>query len=944
MAMDATRWQQVEAVCFSALELSTGARADYVARACGADAELLREVATLLEQLERQPSFLEHPLVDLSEFVPAEAAPELPAGTSIGAYRIVRLVGHGGMGEVYLATRDAADIRQEVALKLIRRGMDTEEILRRFRLERRILASLQHPNIARLLDASATDDGRPYYVMEFIDGLPLDEYCDRNCLTIRDRLVLFQTICAAVQHAHQHLVVHRDLKPRNILVTADGVPKLLDFGIGKVLAPGETSGSAIETGTEVRLLTPEYAAPEQVTGGSVTTATDVYALGVMLYEMLAGHHPYLSGRRSRRDAERAVLESTPSRPSVMVSRVEVRPGDDTGAAPLSPAEISHRRGTEPARLQRRLAGDLDNIVLKALRKEPERRYPSAAMLAQDLQRHLDGLPVLARPDTFRYRAQKFIGRHAGAVTATTVGILALAASTVITLVQNRRVEHESERVTLERDKALEVRGFLMEMFGATGADQAVGDTVTARQLLDLQVAQLKESYLDRPDLQAEMMEVLADGYDRLGLYADAEPLARQALALRRRVLGDRNPDVASSLNTLGWILHERGETKEAEPLLLESAAIRREAGPRYRVDLSHSLNDLGVVYNATNRYAEAESVLTEALAIRRAADGDAHRATGTTASNLAAALYFQSHLDSAIAVQELAVRALQASVGPDHQRTVVALSNLAAFRHATGDAAGAEASYRELLARQTRIQGPDHPVTARVISSLAAVLYDRGMASGADSVFAESEAMYRRALAILEPRLGPTHPQVGVLLDHLAAVEIERGRLTDAASDEQRSLAILRRALGDSNPNVTLGEQRLAAVAWRRGDTAEALRIQRGVVASLQRSLGAHHAETAKAEGTLCDLMLFRGDDPADAERLCREADQVLTPPPGGRVPGPLFLIRLRIAQARFAQGDRRAADSILRAVQGTFGDGRAGSYERAAIDSLTHALEGPGR
>ena len=710
--MDPTRWARLESICFAALEQNPEQRGAFLDQSLAGDPELRRQADALLHQLAADPSFLEQPLVDFSRMDAPE--PNEPAITgAIGAYRVVRRLGRGGMGEVYLAIHEAEDIQHPVALKVIRRGMDTDEVIRRFRLERRILASLRHPNIASLIDAAATADGRPYFVMEYIEGLPITEYCDQRRLTVRDRLSLFKTICGAVQHAHQNLIVHRDIKPKNILVSVDGVPKLLDFGIGKVLVPSDSLGAPVETRTGLRILTPEYAAPEQIAGELVTTATDVYALGLLLYELLAGRHPYVSGSESLAEVERAVLESTPSRPSEAVSEI-----------------AGERRSTAPAPLRRQLTGDLDNIVLKSLRKEPERRYPSAAALADDLQRHLDGLPVSARPDTLGYRTRKFVRRNLAAVAVAVTAFLSLGATTVVTLVQSRRVAREAERTRQERDKALQVRGFLMEMFGATGGARAVGDTVTARRLLDLQTERLRTAYENQLELRADMLEVVADGYDRLGFYQAAEPLAREALDLRHRILGPTHPDVASSLNLVGWIQHELGKSKEAEPLLKEAVAIRRAAGPQYQLDLSRSLNDLGVIYNALSRYPEAESTLAEALAIRRAAHAE-DRAVAITASNLAAAYYFQTRLKEAIDLQTLAMNALSKAVGPDHQRSIVALSNLAAFKRAQGDLPAAERDFRDLLGRQARLQGRDHPVTAQTMVLLATVVSERAAQAAA---------------------------------------------------------------------------------------------------------------------------------------------------------------------------------------------------------------------
>ncbi len=817
--MDPLRWAQLEQVCFEALERPPAERPGFLEEACGGDAALRGEVDSLIAQLTRDPGFLEQPVGDFRSLAPPVPAAEVP--DRIGQYRIVRMLGKGGMGAVYLAEREADDVRPLVALKVILRGMDTEEVLARFRLERRILASLDHPNIARLIDAAATPDGRPYFVMEYVEGVPLTEFCDQHDLPVRRRLQLFQTICGAVQHAHQHFIVHRDLKPRNILVTADGTPKLLDFGIGKVLTSASGLGPAISTRADARLLTPEYATPEQLGGASVTTATDVYGLGLLLYEILTGRHPYLSGGETLAEIERAV----------------------SGTEPVPPSRASGRKG---------LAGDLDTIALKALRKEPARRYPSAAAFSDDIQRHLDGLPVRARPDTFGYRAGKFLRRNRWPVAALATAFVGLVATTAVTMVQSRRVAAEAARVTRERDKALEVRSFLLEMFGASGADRSVGDTVTVRRLLDLQTQQLDQVYAGQPEVRADMLDVLADGYDRLGIYQEAESLARRALETRRAAGND--PGMPASLNLLGWIIHERGRSKDALPMLLEAVALRRGLLPGGAFDLSRSLNDVGVVYNALNRYPAAESVLAEALAIRRSEKGDGHRSVGITASNLAAAYFFQSKLDSAIQLQQLAVAALRQSVGPEHQRSTVALGNLAAFKRASGDWAGAERDYRELLDRQDRLQGADHPVTARVRLSLGAVLADRGAKTRDDGALAEAEGLLRTALSSFEARLGGEHPQVGTTLERLAGVLAERGAARAAVPVQERAVRVFRKANGDRHASTGRALSRLAGLRRTLGNAAAAERDQREAVTILRAGLGAGHAEVVRATTDWCAM------------------------------------------------------------------------------------------
>jgi serine/threonine-protein kinase len=926
--MDPARWARIETLCEAAMACDTSERADFLRSACGDDRALFMEVQSLVRELECEPGYLEEPILLLSQLTeaPPEGGDSLPS-PSIGPYRLIRRLGRGGMGEVFLAARPVADVEQVVALKVVRRGMDTDEVLQRFRLERRILANLHHPNIAQLVDAAATDDGRPYFVMEYVDGTPLLEYCDAKRLTIPARLALFQVICGAVQHAHQNLVVHRDLKPRNILV-ADGVPKLLDFGIGKVLAPGDTFGSAVETSAGMRLLTPEYAAPEQLTGSAVTTATDIYALGVLLFELLCGAHPYAGHAHTQQELEDAVLEGNPRRPSTAVGPRDVAAD---GTNPLS--DVGEQRHTDPGQLRRTLAGDLDNICLMALRREPARRYPSAAAFAEDVQRYLDSRPVRARPDTLGYRAHKFVRRNAVQVAVAAAAFVTLGATTGVTLVQSRRVARESARVARERDKALEVRGFLLEMFGASGADQAVGDTVTARRLLDLQVKQLASAYADRPELRAEMMEVLADGYDRLGLYEEAEPLSKESLELRRRILGPGHPDVAAALNLYGWIVHERGRSKDAEPLLREAVLARRAAGTPAREDLARSLNDLGVVYNALSRYAAAESALVEALAIRRPALGDAHRAVGITANNLAAAYYFQGKLPDAVQVQDLAVRSLTQSVGPNHQRTIVALGNLAAFKRAAGDLPAAEEDYRALLARQTQLQGSHHPVTARVVGSLALTVMDRAVATGDARALMEADSLFRAALASLTMSLGPSHPQVGLALHRVAGVELERGQPRAALATGSRALELLTRAYGERNQSTLAALGRIAAIRWRLGERDAAMVLQRRAVDGLTSLLGGGHAETGAARVTLCEFLLTSA--PAEAVGECSEGERVLRAAPAGYRQAHV-LARLRLAQAHRLAGRSRVADSLLADVRGSSSAMHLTATARRLLDSLS--------
>lgn len=806
--MHPDRWQRVETLFGLAMDTAPEDRQRVLENACTDDSTLVIDVLGLIDNALQHPEFLEHSLIDASLIPPVRdslATGETLSATS-ASYRVVERIGAGGMADVFRGVRTTDALEQPVAIKVMRRGIDSDVMVRRFRLEARILASLSHPNIARFLDAGAASDGRPFVVLQYIDGVSLVAWCDQHKLTIDARLQLLIRVCAAVQHAHQHFVVHRDIKPSNVMVTADGEPMLLDFGIGKIMRDAELDfGSRVETTHGERVMTPDYAAPEQLTGDAVSTATDVYALGLLMCELLTGALPWPTRARSSEERERSLRTEDPQRPSQLVT--------DANAV---------LRGVGARELARNLEGDLDTIVMAAIRREPARRYPTAVALADDLQRYLDGRPVLARVDALGYRVQKFVRRHAVAVSSGVVALLAIVLTMALLVRNDRALTAAAKRVTIERDRAREVRTFLLETFGASGADRTISDTVSVRRLLDLQAAQVATRYRTQPDLQSDMLEALAEAYDRLGLATTAEPLAARAVQLRRaaapRAESTLRDALPASVSLHGWLLHASGHSKDAEPLLKEAIAARRTDADAV-VGLSRSLNDLGVVYNATARYPDAETVLTEALQLRETTLGANDRAVGITANNLAATYFYLGRHADAAAMQARALQSLTASYGLDHQRTIVALANLATFRRQAGDRAGAERDYRDLLARQTRLQGATHPVTARVMTSLAQVRVDA--ASRTDPTpLAEAEDLVRRALSAYTTSLGPAHPDVGKASHQLATILLARGQLREATRHEAVAAEILTRTLGPQHPSTLatrLGQARIDSAARRLG-------------------------------------------------------------------------------------------------------------------------------
>jgi len=435
--MQVERWQKIDEIFQAVLDCAPDKRTALLESSCGGDAELQNEIQSLLTAYEKVHFTLSSAFEDGMKLLDQQPAKE-GVGRRIGPYRVLREIGHGGMGSVYLAARADDAYQKFVAIKLIRRGLDSD-IVRRFHTERQILATLDHPNIARLLDAGSTDDGLPYFVMEYIEGSPIDQYCDQHDLNITERLKLFQGVCMAVRYAHQNLVIHRDIKPGNVLVTKDGVPRLLDFGIAKLLGPGTAPDQSL---TRIHPLTPQYASPEQVRGQVVTTASDVYSLGVLLYVLITGQSPYRGAMSSPAEVERTICEEEPQRPSVAVLNKKALRKPDEEVTPIS---ISRTRESTPQKLRRRLQGDLDNIALKALRKEPQRRYASAEQFSEDIRRHLENLPVIARRDTPAYVAAKFVARHHTGVAAGGLVLLALVAGMIGTSWQARVAQAERAR-------------------------------------------------------------------------------------------------------------------------------------------------------------------------------------------------------------------------------------------------------------------------------------------------------------------------------------------------------------------------------------------------------------------------------------------------------------------------------------------------------------------
>ena len=726
--LDSDRWPEVDALFQRVLELPASGRRRHLDDHCPDDPDLRNAVVRLLAAAEASGGFLESSIEECCDLAWDEIFPARDAaaegsptngeeagfdrsGERLGPYRLERRIGRGGMASVYLARRVEGGWDQEVAVKLINRGLDTEEVVRRFVTERRILSSLSHPNIARLLDGGATAEGLPYLVMDWVDGISIVRFCDERRLRVADRLLLFCEVGRAVQYAHRRLIVHRDLKPSNILVDREGRVKLLDFGIAKVLADPD-DGAVTRTG-HLRL-TPAYASPEQVVGGPITTASDVYQLGLLLCELLAGRLPYEWRGIAPARAERAILEAEPARPSTLVT-----------------AAAAADRGSEPEVLARRLGGDLDTIVIRALDKDPEDRYPSVESLVADVERHLRGEPILARPQNVVYRIRKFAGRHRVGVVAAAAFVLLLAVSAFTSSLQAGRLARQRDRALAEEARAEQVTRFLTDLFRATDPNELGGESVTALELLDAGAERaLKDPGAD-PRTQAEVLSAIGSMYLQRGLRDRAVPLLERALELR--LSGDRPAARVMDLRRLAGAVVSADRDRAVRLLNDAVALAERELGAD-DARLAAALTDLAEALAEDprpDRWPRADSALERALAILRTQDGDVR-------AELASALHLSATgngIDYLPRMEE-ALELRRSLYGENHTAVAATLNDMALILEPF-DPHAADTLLERAAAINTRIHGPDHAQTLTILNNLAGRYRDRGDHERAEPLYRE---------------------------------------------------------------------------------------------------------------------------------------------------------------------------------------------------------------
>ncbi|MGH7636481.1 MAG: tetratricopeptide repeat protein [Gemmatimonadaceae bacterium] len=871
--MRSTRWQQVEVIFHEAVALTGESRREFLDAACAGDDELRAEVNALLRASEPgADAALERVRAAVGALTGVVGR---QAGERVGAYVLLHELGHGGMGTVFLAERGDDQFRKRVAIKFMR-GVPSADLLRRFRGERQILANLEHPNIARLLDSGVNDAGEPYVVMEHVEGEPIDAYSVRRALDVRERLRLFRDVCSAVQAAHRSLIVHRDIKPANILVTADGTAKLLDFGIAKLLdADGDN-----DTGTAARLLTPDFASPEQVRGDPITTASDIYSLGVLLYHLLTGSRPYRVVSRNPADLARAITQEDPDPPS---------------RAPANTKQV-----------RRQLEGDVDTIVLKAMRKEPAQRYASVEQLSDDIMRHLDGLPVRARPTTQGYRARKFVARHRLEV-AGALGALVLVVG--LTVLYTIGLARERDFARQEQRTAQQVTSFIERLFKVSDPSEARGRTVTALEVLDSAVASMPNELSTEPKVKSAMLYTLGTVYGNLGRAREAKALIEEGLRLRDSIGGSGSPSPGDFAVKLGQLTVDLGQFDSAAVLFrsalgaLEAAhgrfdertfaarsglsnALRRagrldaadtvlvaqlDAARALAVDtlIINSLNDLGALRLTQRRPAEGAPLVEEALRRSRQRWGNDAPLTITLLNNLGQARYLQARYAEATPMMEEVLQLRRRIQGEQHPSTATAWNNLAAVLQAQGKHAEAESAAREALAIYRSLYGEEHQRVALAMGNLASMLLSQGK-------LADAERLHRDALAIRQRVLVPGHIEISSSYNSLGQILEQQGKPASAEQMYRRALQVVTKGAGTDSPNGAVYSANLGNALMNEGRMPEAEKALRTALEIQRRLLPAMHANTAVTLTTL-GVLLTRTGRHVDAEPLLADALKMRT-------------------------------------------------------------------
>jgi serine/threonine protein kinase len=822
----AHNWQAVKQLFDAALDQEPARRSAFLLENCP-DLVVRAEVERLLAENDQAGSFLSKPpgmptapddRSGSTSAISNEAGPPTismdaskPTEKVIGCYHLVRRIGEGGMGEVWLAEQKEP-VRRRVAIKLIRTGLSTREALVRFDTERQALALMDHPAIAKVFDAGTTAQGAPYFVMEYVAGIPITDYCDQHKLDTRERLELFAHACEGVQHAHQKAIIHRDLKPSNVLVAeVDGrpTPKIIDFGVAKALTLKLTADT-LYTHAGALVGTPEYMSPEQASssGEDIDTRTDVYSLGIIFYELLAGVPPIQLRKVAFEEFLRRLREEEPPRPSLNISTQD----------PATSAEVAHKRQTEPAALARQLRGELDSIALKALEKERARRYASASELAADIGRYLNNKAVLAVPPSLTYMARKFARRYRVALATVSAFVLVLIAASVVSIRQSIRANREAAVATAVNEFLQNDLLAQASAFAQAGPNTKPDPDLKVRTALDRAAQRIEGKFAKQPEVEASIRNTIGQAYLDLGSYPEARIHFERALELRRRVLGAEDPLTIETAIDLGVIAFDQSNYGEAEVLLSQALEVaRRVLGPQNSYTL-RAMTNLASVYRRQGKYPQAEALINQAVEIKRRVMGPEDRSTLNSMSVLAEIYDEEAKYLQAETLIKRILEIRRRVSGPEGPDTLISMNNLANVYDAEGKYAQAEALHRENLEIRRRVLGPEHPYTLSSMNNLASVYEDEGR-------YSEAEALARQAVDLRRQVLGPEHSMTLYSLELLGLAYMDEGKYAQAEELLTQTLQIRRRVLGPEHYETAATVYHLGCLAAHRGDKDKAFAL-----------------------------------------------------------------------------------------------------------------------
>ncbi|MEL7833904.1 serine/threonine-protein kinase [Fodinibius sp. Rm-B-1B1-1] len=844
--MEQHQWEKVNKIVDTALELDEKERATYIEESCKNDKKLKRHVTQLLAAIEQSETedFLATPGTYIDSIVDESSEADTPTASSmvgqqVGNYHLDELIDHGGMGSVFKGKRADEAYKKEVAIKILRRGMDTPSNIARFKRERNILANLEHPNVARLLDGGLTEEGLPYLVMEYVDGTPLLEYCNQHNLPIEERLKLFEQVCFAVQHAHQNAIIHRDLKPSNILINKEGKVKVLDFGIAKLIEAESTEGLNFQTRTGARMLTIGYSAPEQLEGQPVTTATDSYVLGILLFELLAGIHPFEMDGKNLMEFEKQVRKKRPQKPSDKYTKLSTS----------GKQQIANDRNTTEAKLFNLLKGDLDAIVIKALRKEPGHRYSSAEQLLEDLNRRKANLPIIARKDTFRYNASKFWRRHKTRLSVAAGFLLMIVG---LTAFYTWQIAQERNKAQLEAQKAQEVSNFLTDMFRASNPNYNPRDTVTAATFLkrgEKRIDQLE----NQPEVQAQLLEVMGRAYTEIGQFDKANPLLQKSFQLRKTYQGTTSIAYSQSLDAFVVFQRLKGNFAEAESLTRESISIIRNNHPNNKKLLSNGLNELGLILDQRGKYEEADSVYKTVLQIQQQLYESNHPKLAHTYNNRAGALRKLGNYEKAEPLYRRALIIWKNTYGDIHPSTAMGYHDLALILNQRGELKKADSLYHKGLAIDKKLYEPPNRHIAQSYNNI-------GIFYGQQGRYQEAKPYLTKAVAMRRKLFSEFHPKLAESLNNLSRLYIELENYQKAHPYLKEALNIDRKNFGEKHPYVAGDLANLARIEKENGSLHLAEKHLRKSLSIFKATLPSDHRKIADILTELGDLLVVQNN------------------------------------------------------------------------------------